>query len=109
MPGRLPRPSRLANGVVVDLDELGIDLATLRRMYELWKGGAKKSDLERQFLNKPESHGKLFTNLVRQHLGIETEQKSQLKIECDALDQEVTRLRALLRSHGIDPNEEPRE
>jgi len=95
--------------LTVDLDELGIDLTTLQRMYELWQGGAKKSDLERQFLNKPESHGKLFTKLVRQHLGIETEQKSSLKRERDALEQEVIRLRTILGSHGIDPNGGPQQ
>lgn len=86
-----------------ELSDYGIDLATLRRMYELWTEGAKKSDLERRFLNKPESHGKLFTSLVREHLGIETEKKSGLAAERDALEREVIRLRALLRQHNIDP------
>jgi len=77
--------------------------ATLQRMYELWCAGATKSDLERRFLNKPESHGKLFSSLVREHLGIETEKRSALTTERDELRREVTRLSALLRDHGIDP------
>jgi hypothetical protein len=88
---------------VGELSDYGIDAATLRRMYELWCEGAKKSDLERRFLNKPESHGKLFTTLVREHLGIETEKRSTLTAERDELRREVARLKALLRRHGIDP------
>lgn len=86
-----------------DLNDYGIDIATLRQMYDLWCDGAKKSDLERRFLNKPESHGKLFTGLVREHLGIETERKSHLTAERDDLAREVARLKALLRKNGIDP------
>ena len=44
-----------------DLDAHGITIETLRQMYDEWRSGAKKSDLERRYLNKPESHGKLFT------------------------------------------------
>lgn len=72
----------------------------------LLKGGAvgqQGSDLERRYLNKPESHGKLFTLLVREHLGKETEQKSPLAAERGALSAEAARLKALLRHHGIDP------
>lgn len=87
-----------------DLGAYGIDTATLRRMYDLWCDGAKKSDLERRFLGKPESHGKLFTTLVREHLGIETERRSGLAAERDALSREVARLKGLLREHGIDPH-----
>ena len=87
-----------------DLNDYGIDRATLSRMYDLWRDGAKKSDLERRFLKKPESHGKLFTWLVREHLGIETEQKSHLTAERDELAREVARLWALLRQHNIDPS-----
>ena len=86
-----------------ELSELGIDLETVRRMYDDWCTGAKKSDLERRYLNKPESHGKLFSALVRDHLGIETERRSTLTEERDALRREVSRLRTLLRQHGIDP------
>lgn len=84
-----------------ELSDYGITKEILREMYEAWCQGAKKSDLERRYLNKPESHGKLFTNLVRQHLGIDTEQKSQLTAERDELLREVQRLKALLRQHGI--------
>ncbi len=88
---------------MAELADYGIDLPTLQRMYDLWRQGAKKSDLERRFLNKPESHGKLFTNLVREHLGVETERQSSLAIERHALAAEVARLRAVLRQHNIDP------
>lgn len=90
-----------------DLADYGIDLATLRAMYDEWKGGAKKSHLERRYLNKPESHGKLFSSLVREHLGIETEQRSHLTDERDHLAAEVRRLTQLLRAHGIDPRGSP--
>ena len=86
-----------------DLADYGIDLATLRTMYDAWCAGAKKSDLERRYLDKPESHGKLFTRLVRDYLFIETERHSSLTSERDELAAEVRRLTALLRSHGINP------
>ena len=86
-----------------DLSEYGIDLPTLRRMYDEWRRGAKKSQLERDYLGKPESHGKLFTRLVRDHLGIETERRSHLTDERNELLAEIRRLRALLRANGINP------
>lgn len=89
---------------MADLEDYGIDLDTLRQMYQQWCDGAKKSDLERRYLNKPESHGKLFTSLVRQHLGENTERKSAIAVERDGLVAEVARLRALLTAHGIDPD-----
>ena len=55
-----------------DLSEYGITREVLQEMYDLWRQGAKKSDLERRYLDKPESHGKLFSSLIREHLGIET-------------------------------------
>jgi hypothetical protein len=87
-----------------ELSDYGISEDVLRQMYYEWRGGAKKSDLERRYLNRPQSHGKLFTSLVRQHLGIETEQRSSLTEERDELAREVVRLKALLRQHGIDPD-----
>lgn len=89
-----------------ELSDYGIDLVTLGQMYDEWCRGAKKSDLERRYLDKPESHGKLFTALIRQHLGVETERKSALNAERDDLRREVARLRALLTAHGIDPSRE---
>ena len=80
----------------MDLDDYGIDLNTLETMYEQWKGGVSKSELERRYLDKPESHGKVFSSLVRRHLGIETEKRSPLS-------KENTELKRILRSHGIDP------
>ena len=46
-----------------DLSEYGITREVLQEMYDLWRQGAKKSDLERRYLDKPESHGKLFSSL----------------------------------------------
>lgn len=86
-----------------ELAQHGIDLATLEKMYEEWRAGAKKSDLERRYLNKPESHGKLFSSLVRDHLGIETERRSSLAGKVRELEAENRRLRALLARHGVDP------
>ena len=86
-----------------ELGAYGTDLDTPRTMYKLWRSGDKRSDLERRFLGKPESHGKLFIGLVREQLGIETETKSPLKAERDVLVAEVAQLKALLREHGIDP------
>lgn len=89
-----------------ELGDYGITLEVLRQMYDEWCQGATKSDLERRYLNKPESHGKLFTSLVREHLGIETEKQAPITAERDHLRREVERLTALLRQHGIDPRTE---
>ena len=87
------------------LADHGITKDVLQQMYAEWCAGAKKSDLARRCLGKPESHGKLISSLVREHLGIETERKSQLTEERDELAREVRRLSVLLRAHGIDPEE----
>lgn len=68
-------------------------------MYEEWQKGVPKSYLEEKYLKKTESHGKLFSNGVRRHLGIETEKQHPLV-------QENARLRNLLKKHGIDPDSE---
>jgi hypothetical protein len=86
-----------------ELSDYGITREVLQEMYNLRCQGAKKSDLERHYLDKPESHGKLFSSLIREHLGIETERRSHLTAERDELVREVARLKALLRQHGIDP------
>ncbi|GIU86703.1 MAG: hypothetical protein KatS3mg009_1218 [Acidimicrobiia bacterium] len=88
-----------------ELSDYGIDLQTLRHMYDEWCAGAKKSELERRYLRKPESHGKLFSSLVRRHLGIETERHRSETGEITRLRAENERLRTLLRAHGIDPEE----
>jgi hypothetical protein len=87
-----------------DLAKYGIDLETLQEMYDEWRTGVPKSDIERRYLGKPESHGKLFTNLVRRHLGRETERKSKMQAERDQLldrvdwlESENRRLREMLR------------
>lgn len=86
-----------------DLVEFGIGLDDLQAMYQEWCNGSKKSALERKYLDKPESHGKLFSALVRDHLGIETERRSTLKDQNIWLEGENERLRRLLRANGIDP------
>lgn len=84
------------------LADYGITKQVLQQMYDEWCSGATKSDLERRYLQKPESHGKLFTSLIREHLGIETEHKSTLATERDELAREVLRLRAILDLHRIE-------
>jgi hypothetical protein len=85
-----------------DLADYGLDLPTLRIMYAEWEsGGISKSAVERRYIGKSTHHGKLFTKLVRRHLGIETERRAPLA-------QEVMRLRALLVEHGIDPDSPPK-
>ena len=79
-----------------ELSDYGIDRATLQRMYDEWTSGVPKSTLEARYLGKTSAHGKVFSALVRKHLGIETERRSSLA-------EENERLRALLRAHGIDP------
>jgi hypothetical protein len=83
---------------MAELGDYGLTLDDLRRMYDEWVKGASKSDLERRYLGKNESHGKLFTGLVRRFLGHETERRHPLVAE-------NVRLRALLRQHGIDPDD----
>jgi hypothetical protein len=82
---------------MADLDDYGIDRPTLERMYAEWKAGASKSALERRYLGRDGSHGKLFTSLVRRFLDRETEERHPLAVENE-------RLRALLHRHGIDPD-----
>ncbi len=89
---------------MAELEDYGIDLDTLRVMLDEWRAGANKSALERRYLNRPESHGKLFTSLVRQHLGVETERRSSQTERIATLESEVARLRGLLLAAGIDPD-----
>lgn len=92
---------------MAELSDYGIDIATLREMYEKWRNGAKKSWLERDYLDAPQSHGKLFSSLVREHLGIETERRSSQSDRIAELEHEVAELRRLLRQHGIQPPPRP--
>lgn len=85
-----------------DLSDYGIDITTLRRMHDEWVAGATKSELERAYLDAPQSHGKLFSSLVREHLGIETERRSSQSDRIAELEAEVARLRSLLSRNGID-------
>lgn len=80
------------------LEDYGLDLPTLRKMYAEWQeGGWSKSAIEHRYLGKTTHHGKLFTKLVREHLHVETERPSSLKTE-------NRRLRLLLVEHGVDPD-----
>ena len=81
---------------MADLSEYGIDLETLRWIYDRWCEGATKSSLERDYLNAPQSHGKLFTTLVREHLGVETERRSSQTDRIAELEAEVAQLRQRL-------------
>jgi len=80
----------------VGLEDYGIDLETLKQMYAEFQAGANKSDLERRYLDRPQSHGKVFSTLVRRYLHVETEKRS-------SLSKENARLKAMLREHGINP------
>lgn len=91
---------------MADLSEYDIDIGTLREMYDQWRAGATKSSLEREYLNAPQSHGKLFSTLVREHLGVETEKRSSQSDRIAELEREVERLSRVLRAHRIDPNEQ---
>lgn len=77
----------------MDLEEYGIDKETLQRMYSDWRAGASKSELERKYLGKGESHGKVFSSLVRRYLGIETERTHPLVKENERLTVEIERLK----------------
>ena len=63
-------------------------------MYDEWRAGASKSALERRYFDRGESHGKLFTALVKQELGVDTERASRLGEEIRLLREENARLRA---------------
>ncbi len=80
-----------------ELGDYGIGIESLREMFERWQQGETKSALEIEYLGKVESHGKLFSSLVRRHLGIETEKRSPSALE-------IARLRQLLVDNGIDPD-----
>ena len=82
----------------MDLARYGIDKDTLEAMYLEWRQGVRsKTAIERRYLGVSTHHGKLFTKLVRHHLGLETEQRHPLHAE-------VMRLRQLLERNGIDPD-----
>lgn len=71
-------------------------------MLDEWRGGVSKTAIERRYLGKSTHHGKLFTKLVRDYLGVETARRHPLVVE-------VARLRALLIANGIDPNDPNRQ
>lgn len=77
----------------MELEDYGLDKVSLQKMYEEWQAGASKSDLERRYLGKVESHGKLFSSLVRRYLGVDTEKTHPMVAENASLKAEVARLR----------------
>ena len=86
---------------MASLSDQGVTTEKLEDMYQRWKNGEAKSTLEIEYLGRTGSHGKLFTSLIRTHLGIETERKSKTVLENE-------RLRTLLHSYGIDPDSPPK-
>jgi DNA-binding transcriptional MerR regulator len=90
-----PNTERPSNG---DEDELmrryGIDLNKLREMYAEWnENGVPKSVVEARYLRTRRFHGKLFSRLVREYLGVETEHPHPLRRRIEELTDEVSQLR----------------
>lgn len=80
-----------------------VDRAIVEAMYAEYLVGAKKSALERKYLGGGDAHGKRFTKLVLEHLGIDTERTSRQSQRIADLEAEVARLRSILAAHGLDP------
>lgn len=70
-------------------------------MYAEPQSGVPKTHLELKYLGKTESHGKLFSSLVR-YLNQDTERTHPLAEEARRLKEENQRLRDLLQAHGIE-------
>lgn len=87
----------------MELEDYGIDRETLERMYSEWREKkVPKTVVEQRYLGTRRHHGKLFSKLVEQHLGISTEQEHPMHARIRELESEVDRLRAILRENGID-------
>lgn len=65
-------------------------------MYERWRSGESKSQLEIEYWDNPTAHGKVFTNYIKRWLGHQTEKESSQTVQ-------IARLEALLRVNGISP------
>ena len=65
-------------------------------MYERWRNGESKSQLEIEYWDNSTAHGKAFTNYIKRWLGHQTEKESSQTIK-------IARLEALLRVNGISP------
>ncbi len=77
-------------------------MPTLKKMYEEWVGRrTSKSAIERRYLGTGRQHGKLFTRLVRDYLGEDTERPHPLKSRVHELELENERLKGVLREHGL--------
>lgn len=95
IPSRLDRGGH--NGRVA-ADEMTDDehRRVAREMHDLWRAGARKSQLEIDYWGNTGAHGKAFSGYVKRWLGVSTESKSKQS-------EELERLRAQLRVHGISP------
>lgn len=90
--------------------EYGIDIATLRAMYEEWDvDKVPKSVVEARYLRTRRFHGKLFSRLVRAYLGIETEKPHQLVTRLREMETYVEILREQLRCAGLEPVSPPEQ
>lgn len=67
-------------------------------MYERWRAGEPKSQLEIEYWDNPTSHGKAFTTYVKKWTGHSTERRS-------GQTERIERLEALLRVHGVSPTD----
>lgn len=75
-------------------DEEHTQIAT--EMYERWRSGESKSQLEIEYWDNPTAHGKAFTSYIKRWLGHQTEKESSQTVQ-------IARLEALLRVNGISP------
>lgn len=75
-------------------DEKHTQIAT--EMYERWRSGESKSQLEIEYWDNPTAHGKAFTSYIKRWLGHQTEKESSQTVQ-------IARLEALLRVNGISP------
>ena len=89
--------TEIGEGSEQDLSDEG-HRAVAADMFARWEAGESKSALEIEFWEDGTSHGKRFTAYVRRWLGQETERKS-------SQTEQIARLQALLRVHGISPTE----
>lgn len=68
------------------------------RMYDRWLKGESKNKIEREMLDDPKSHGKAFSRIVREELGIETEDEHPMIVENKRLKLRIKELEAKYES-----------
>lgn len=104
-----PGPADEPPKALTELADYGIDLGILKEMYREWSEmRVPKSVVEQRYLGTRRHHGKLFSKLVWQHLGIRTELPHPLALRAAALadrvaalESEASLLRELLESRGV--------